>query len=206
MKIYYYAPPTTSPEREERYKDIRAILERAGMEVLTRETKAADAFPETYQQLEQRGQSLLDYVSAIVIEGTVPDPEVGYLLAYAIAQKRPTLLLVEKGHKDATPLKTFGAQRLPSTLVSESYHRAKLEQIVLQFLQGLGDIEYLEVPSIKFTLRVTPAIEQYLHWKTHNTDLSKADFLRKLLLEEIIARDEAYQRFRKRRTRPYAGA
>ena len=51
-----------------------------------------------------------------------------------------------------------------------------------------------ETPTIKFTLRITPRIERFLHWKTHNTKVSKADFLRELI-ERLIDQDEDYQRF-----------
>lgn len=199
MKVYFYAPESSSPALVENSRTIADILRRAGVDVITKNMDAAEAFPDSYKQLEQRGQSLLDHVAAIVIEGTEPDPEVGYLLAYAIAQKRPALLLTAKGNVDRNPLQTFGAQQVPKTLSIARYLPAQLEQIVVGFLQELGEIEYLEIPSIKFTLRITPQIERYLHWKTHNTPLSKADFLRKILLEDIIARDESYQRYRRKR-------
>ena len=50
-----------------------------------------------------------------------------------------------------------------------------------------------EVPTIKFTLRFTPRAERYLRWKTHNTKVSKADFLRNLI-DASINSDENYQK------------
>ncbi len=201
MKIYFYAPDVRSSEAAAQPRAIVDILARAGMEVMTKDTDVATAFPDTYRQVQERGQTFLDHVSALIIEGTNPDPEVGYLLAYAIAQKKPALLLTHKGHARHNPLETFGKQhRLPPTLVQVGYDEGKLESVLLHFLQQLDHIDYIEVPSIKFTLRITPQIERYLHWKTHNTQMTKADFLRKILLEEIIARDEHYQRFRKKRS------
>lgn len=183
------------------YDRIHDILKRSGLDILTKETTAETDFPDLYRQAQERGQSMLDQVGAIVIEGTTPDPDVGYLVAYAIAQKRPLLLLLDHAHSRQHPIEKFGQRHaLPPTLIVSPYHWKTLETLIIAFLKKLDDIEYLEVPSIKFTLRITPQIERYLHWKTHNTNLSKADFLRQLLLDEVIAKDEGYQRYRRKRS------
>jgi predicted HicB family RNase H-like nuclease len=50
------------------------------------------------------------------------------------------------------------------------------------------------VPTIKFTLRFTPRASRYINWKSKQKKISKADYLRKTLDEQILA-DEEYQGF-----------
>ncbi|MFH1171075.1 MAG: hypothetical protein V1778_00870 [bacterium] len=198
MKIYFYTPETRSAQTAENIRLLLDILSRSGVEVITKEQPVEQAFPDIYRQVERRGESFLDYVDAIVIEGSEADSEVGYLLAYAIAQKMPVMLLLRKGATSRNPLATFG-QRLPKQFTLCYYRPETVEDRVVSFLRQLGDIEYQEVPSIKFTLRITPQIEQYLSWKTHNTKITKADFLRKLILDDVIANDAAFQQLRRKR-------
>jgi hypothetical protein len=124
-------------------------------------------------------------------------------LAYAIGQKKPLLHLTRKGHNRQNPLDTFTkSHRLPSSLVMAHYDLKSLERIVVQFLERLDGITFAEVPDIKFTLRITPSIERYLDWKAKNEKISKADYVRKVLNDDVIAKDETYKRSKRTRERP----
>ncbi|MBI3956837.1 MAG: hypothetical protein HY340_02505 [Candidatus Kerfeldbacteria bacterium] len=204
MKIYCYITGGDAAAATPDARFLKDVLERSGVQVITKEQPVEQVFPETHAAIERRGESFLSYVDGIVLEGSTPDPEIGYLLAFAIAQKKPALLLLRKGTPNRTPLATFG-QKLPQHITVAYYHEASVEKPIITFLSGLGEFEYQEVPSIKFTLRITPQIEHYLDWKTHNTKMTKADFLRKYLLEDIIPNDEDFQQSRKRRPKRDSG-
>lgn len=190
MKIYCYLSETDDSPAYRR-KEILDVVERTGSFVITKDTPAEKAFPETFRQVERRGQSLLDFVDAMIIEGSYPDTEVGFLLAYAIAQKKPVMLLLRKGMAYRNPLATFG-QKVPSFVKTVFYVDDRLETAVVRFLSSLGDITYEENPTIKFTLRITPKIEQYLAWKAKKRKATKADFLRQAILDELMKNDEEY--------------
>ena len=49
-------------------------------------------------------------------------------------------------------------------------------------------------PKKKFTLRLTPEIDQYLSYKVANTTISKANYVRKVL-EDLMAQDRDYHKF-----------
>ncbi|MFC1721917.1 GAF domain-containing protein [Patescibacteria group bacterium] len=51
-------------------------------------------------------------------------------------------------------------------------------------------------PNIKFTLRVTDDLEQYLNFKTLNTKKSKAEYVRDLLAEQMKT-DDDFRKFNK---------
>lgn len=188
MKVLLYMPETDIADLREAFRIARSVLNRAGVTVITADQPPA---PD--------GQSTLDSVDAYIIEGSVPDSEVGYLLAFAIAKKKPTMLLLMKGRLRHNPLETFGQKhRVPPTISQVSYALPRLEPLLLAFLAKYTTLTVVETPSIKFTLRLTEEMEQYLHWKTHNTDRTKAEYLRDLL-QRILDDDAEYQQFKRRR-------
>lgn len=193
MTFYFYSPETKSAELTAAAHAVVGLLERAGVTVRTKESPtpppASPADADT---------SPLDRVDAIIVEGTESDPEVGYLLAYAIAQKKPLLHLTRKGTNRHTPVETFGKKhRLPANILMLHYELRSMEKCIRIFFNKLDHLDFAEMPTIKFTLRITPQIERYLQWKTHNTALSKADFVRQILLKDVMAKDEAYMKFRR---------
>ncbi len=150
------------------------------------------------QDLERIGQSgevMLEKVDALVIEGTRPLPESGYLVALALAHKKSILYLVEKGASTNKNLMHLLKDKNTAKLINlVEYTEKSLDQEVLNFLQTVEKGEGREIPSIKFTLRITPRIERYLYWKTHNTKISKADYLRNMI-EGLIDEDKDYRKF-----------
>jgi hypothetical protein len=199
MRLYFYNAETTEKTLADLGAAIHGILERTGATVVTKQQSAQEAFPESYDAIERRGRSFLELIDAIIIEGSTTDPEIGYLLAFAIAQKKPALLLLRKHTSVKNPLTTFG-QKVPRNIRVVFYDASNVEKRVLAFLATIGSFEYEELPTIKFTLRITPQIEEYLDWKTHNTKLTKADFLRKIILDDVIAQDATFQAKRKRKS------
>ncbi len=194
MTIFFYLPETPEIAIRDAGRSIEDILNRTGALVYTRENTADDV------PLPRKSGSPLDAVQAIIIEGSAPDPEVGYLLAYAMAQKKPVLLLTQQGRQHRSPLETFGRRHaVPATVREARYRTEQLERILLSFLSRLGTVTYREAPAIKFTLRITPSLERYLDWKTRNTSVSKADFVRDVLLHEVLEKDEGYRKDRERR-------
>jgi hypothetical protein len=57
-----------------------------------------------------------------------------------------------------------------------------------------------EIPRIKFTLRITPTIDEYLDWKSQEVKLKKADFLRDEI-DQLIAKDAEFQKYLERKRR-----
>lgn len=70
------------------------------------------------------------------------------------------------------------------------------EQIIEQYKKTLGkkSSPKTKVPKIKFTLRITKEIEQFLTYKVTNTKHSKADYVRRYL-EKRRLEDSEYKNF-----------
>lgn len=195
MKVFFFASEPSNERERQGVVTLRDVLERSGVQTITKDARVEEVFPDTFRQMEAAGETFLDHVSGIVVEGSRNDSEVGYLLAYSIAQRKPVLLLLEKGKAKRNPMESFGSSTFPKNVTIAYYTDATREATLLAFLRSLGDIEYREAPTIKFTLRITPRIEQFLHFKTHNTKMTKADFLRDVILKDHIESDEQFRQY-----------
>ncbi|MFA5106952.1 MAG: hypothetical protein WC497_01335 [Patescibacteria group bacterium] len=196
MKIYYFASQSEKRANRDNQARIKKLLEQAGLVVLTNLQAGSDIATSLRQRANELGQSMLDQMDAIVIEGSGSDPEIGYLLAYGISAKKPTLYFIEQGSQANNPLVFLATKNIPSHVIVKAYTAATLDTAFYEMLGRLENQEFTEAPTIKFTLRITHLIEQYLHWKTHNTKMTKADYLRRLI-EEVMKKDESFRKYKK---------
>lgn len=150
------------------------------------------------EKINQSGEVLLERMDALVIEGSRSVPESGYLIAIALTHQKPILYLVEKGKPLNKNLLHLQQDKTSSKFLTlANYTEKNLGSVIAEFLEQVEKGEGREVPTIKFTLRITSRIERYLQWKTHNTKISKADFLRNKI-EDLIDADDEYQKFIKK--------
>ncbi|MFH0952191.1 MAG: hypothetical protein V1838_03285 [Patescibacteria group bacterium] len=179
MKLYFYGAPTNRVDLDNSYGRIKRLLRQTGAE-LTASTERLETTmtKEELEKLKKAGEIALDKMDAFIIEGSEADAQAGYLLAFAVARQKPTLYLYERRGQLPVILKNLDKKSIPKTLEVKGYLKENLDEILQNFLRGLGSLKVEEVPNIKFTLRITKTIEKYLHYKTHNTDKSKADFIR----------------------------
>jgi len=198
MHVYFYAPPTKQSDLRQAYRLIKDALGLTDIYVSTNtELEEVQVSAEVMADSREHDVPLLEQMDAFIIEGTSNDPEIGYLLAHAIALKKPALYLYQRG----TVPQVFSRLRqreLPSYIKVIAYDREKLAVAIPHFLKSIEGITIREVPRIKFTLRVTASIEEYLHFKTHNTKLSKADYLRERI-DAVMEKDEDWQEYQRRR-------
>lgn len=97
-----------------------------------------------------------------------------------------------EAEKEAT---MFFCEQLALAMANITAHNKIIERFKKHQEQKARNIDPDKKPTIKFTLRISKEIERYLKWKVHNTDKSKADFLREVIVDDLIANDTAYQEF-----------
>ena len=198
MKIYFFAAGTTELQQK-RYDKITGCLKKLGCVVFTNLTD-----PEEYTQgfskkelekIDQSGKVLLEYVDGIVIESSVPSTEIGYLIAFALSHAKPILYLTEHGSSLNKELESLGKDKnITKNLKIRYYDILSLEKNISDFVEIIsGGKELKEIPSIKFTLRITPSLEKYLDWKSKKMSQTKAEFLRNLL-NDIKKGDRGYRK------------
>jgi hypothetical protein len=196
MKIYFFGPTTEIVNYNKAYEQILEYLSKAGLQCFSKiESDFVTQISEDKMaEIQASGESILNHVDGIVIEATAPDSEVGYLLAHAILQKKPTLCLYQKGAQIKKTLSHLG-QNIPAYIMVKSYDSRSLETVIADYIKLFGmDPEYSDVPNIKFTLRISQKISHYLHWKTLNTKKTKADYLRERI-QEMIENDDKYKKY-----------
>ncbi len=200
MHLYFYGPPSSKQSLRQAYRDIKAILTQTDVYLSTNtEDEQVQVSVELLAEVKQSNTPLMERMDAFIIEGTMSDPQVGFLLAQAMAQRKPALYLYQRG----TVPQVFShltQRELPGYIKVVAYDEEKLGPVILSFLKSIEGVVVREIPRIKFTLRVTNSIEEYLHFKTHNSKLAKADYLREQI-EKQMEQDESWQEYQRKRRR-----
>jgi len=118
----------------------------------------------------------------LILEITEITPQITYLLAQAMFMKKPLLCLYEKSKPPREFLMLIRKKHCPDFIIMKSYTLQKIEATLNPFLASLSSEVMQTVANIKFTLRISPKIEQYLQWKAKQEGMTKANYLRNLLL------------------------
>ena len=194
MRVYFFSPPISSTDLNDNYKTIVGTLRRAAVFVVaSSDENNTDFKKEDLERMNESGEILLDKMDCFIIEASKPDQEIGYLLAYAISQKKPLLYLYQKGTPEKVAHGYLTKKNTPDYIRMQSYARRELDAIVTLFINEVGSGKGIkERPKIKFTLRITPRMERYLDWKSKKLKKTKADFLRKFI-DELIDKDEGFR-------------
>ncbi len=197
MRLYFFVPKKEEQTFQVKFPAIEKELRRSGISIISsikgREDEDVDI--DLIREADEVGAMLLQKVDAMVIEISEFDPEISYLLAYSVLQKKPILCLHRRGVSPERTLKYLAIDKPPEFMKIKSYSYKKLEETILKFVRGFspeGRIE--EPPKIKFTLRITTEIDRYLHFKTHNTKKTKAEFLREEI-KKLMKDDEDWQKY-----------
>lgn len=133
------------------------------------------------------GKNLLSSVDAVIITCNIPTGEVNYLIASAVSNNKPLLCFVSDNNGIPEALQTFlkDYRNFGKTILDiHTFSYSDFEDNLNVFIDKIVDIILTERPRIKFTLRITPAIDKYLSEKSAETGLSKADFVRDLIFKE----------------------
>lgn len=197
MHAYFYAPPTNRSDLQAAYRTIKKILQESDIFLSTNtEAQEIQVSAEVKQAASGSG-GMIEHMDAIIIEGTLADPQVGFLLAQAMAMKKPTLFLYRRG---TVPFifTHLSHKELPPFVQAIAYQDVSLADRVRAMLRTMMGRKIREIPRIKFTLRITPTIEEYLGFKVRNTKISKADFLREQIEQRMETDQEWHQQQRRR--------
>jgi len=197
MHLYFAANSQATETFQKRFNKIVELLHAAGITIISNlaQRHISTFSDQELEKIEASGESLVSQVDGVIIEDSLPLEESGYLVAIALAHKKPILYLTEKNkpvNKNLLPLK----KELSTTklLQLQAYTDSTLEKIILDFLPLIDSAGGREVASIKFTLRITKRIERYLNWKARQQNLTKADYLRNTI-EAVVQHDRDYEKF-----------
>jgi hypothetical protein len=198
MKIYYCANLDKMDDKkwEKKYVSIHRFLVKNGVSLVSNVEKKM-----LKGENEARKSISYDQIEAVIIEGTHIASDTVYIIATALAYKKPVLYLMEKGHQIADQLSYIRKDKiLGKNFFLKFYKSASkdVEKVIFDFLGLLesGDL-ITEKVNVKFTLRISPRIERYLNWKALNIKKSKAQYVRDVLNKTAIE-DKNYKSFLKK--------
>jgi len=134
----------------------------------------------------------VERIDAVIVNGNEDLSSSSYVVALAVAKKKPLLFLLQKGSEIPSIINDFkNDEKMKKLFFLDFYTPENIANKIGAFIQKAeGDTK--EVPSIKFTLRITPSMERYLQWKSNETGVSKADFLR-AEITNIVQKDQDFQ-------------
>lgn len=177
MKIYLH---DTIQLISEQGNDINSALKQSGVQVVNEASEESNK---------------LDQIDLVVVSLDKDEPSISYIIALSIAKKKQVLCFIPKGHRLPESLQLLNTNSdLKKFFTLIFFTDKNLEKEIAQALTKFESAGLKEVPSIKFTLRITPSMERYLQWKSQKTGISKADFLRKEIKEKIISKDTEYSK------------
>lgn len=182
MKLYLHFN-VKNPKDLLLYQDLLKALKDIGIAILTNlETKK--------DELDEAGFKSLD---ALVIDGSAQDAETGYLLAMALANKKPVLYLLRKGNLLDTSIEALTKNAEMKRYLKVAFFASdSLVRKVKGWLQYLDTSVGREIFNLKFTLRLSQRLDRYLTWKADKARKNKADFLRDYLVS-FMDSDEDYK-------------
>jgi nucleoside 2-deoxyribosyltransferase len=114
-----------------------------------------------------------------VFESTYPAEGIGYEIGFAIAQRKPVLILVDRTYKRYLAEMIEG---IPSTLKQLTYYKEKNE------LKGILDKFITKAKNLidsKFILIISPKIDRYFAWAKKNKRLHKAQIVRDAVFKQM---------------------
>ncbi len=187
MKIYFYIVDVDNNSRE-----INSYLKKAGLFVISNLASSVE------QKNASQFQSL-DKIDMLLVYGNKLDQQSGYFLAATLSQNKKVLCLLPQGVKVDDSLKNLQDDSILGKNLSILFFQGQGWQTILaDYFKDLDKRDTKEMFNIKYTLRISNKISDYLNWQYKQTGIKKADWLRDKI-QEFIKEDQTYQDYIKNR-------
>lgn len=184
MHIYFYS---NASDNDQNSQQILQYLRRVGATVIS-ETS-------TKKIATEAGALPMDKVDALLIYGQKLDAQAGYWLAWAVSKNKDVLCLLPEGSKIDAALEHLMTDSVASKkLHLERYQAKDVLEKVANFLETFGQENLSELYNIKYTLRLSRKINEYLDWKSAKTQIDKATWLRENI-QNLMDSDKDWQSY-----------
>ena len=173
-----------NPESKENINLIKTTLEKDGVKVDS--SVFENTIDEDSKHLDHiytdRTKSI-KYCDFVVAESTYYSSGNGFLISYALSEKKPVLVLSKPGKISSIILKSVKNKLL-------TYKEYTPETIHKHLASYLSQVR--KVIDTKFILIISPEIDRYLQWASENRRMHKAQVVR-LALEDVMEKDKEYK-------------
>jgi nucleoside 2-deoxyribosyltransferase len=144
--------------------------------------KDKDYAQQDWHAIYQENLEAIARADIAIFEVTTQSFAVGYMVAAALQQKKPILMLA-RGEESMDG--TFISGMDKSIVTVKIYDDDSLEDIVSQFLEQ----NHIENKDLRFNFFIDRQIYNYLRWASFKTGKTKAEILRELVLHDIERQD-----------------
>lgn len=198
MRVYFWTPRPIEDRR--RWTEARRCFRDRGIVVVSNHDKhIRQTIEQAYgaPDAAKGHQHFLSLFHGIVVDLSTNHEDVGYLIAHATIAHLPAFVL----HARTTSSKHILDYLRPdvrSKYLTE-YHEETddLDHLIAGFIRRMDrQIIRPEKPTIKYTLRITRELSEYLDWRQQDPKSTKADMLRDILYQ-IMNDDHAYRQHRR---------
>lgn len=189
MKILFYNTKDSASEAKLVLQDLKKL----GVLVV-------DAGENT-MAIAAKNDSAIGQIDAIVVLGKKLDTQAGYLIALGLSQSKNILYLLPEGSELDPAISNLPQDKnMASRLVISFFNNTNLSNNISNFLESLDASSLTEYFNIKYTLRVSRKISDYLNWKAQADQTKKADWIRDFI-KDLMEKDLEYQKYLKNRFR-----
>lgn len=130
-----------------------------------------------WKKINKDNMGALARADVIIIEATAKTFSVGFQLATAIQQKKPTLVLM-RGNSLAG---SFGEGVSSDFVQFADYDDENVDKTIGKFLE----VNTIDTKDMRFNFFINRTIYNYLRWASFQTGKTKAEILRQLIEREI---------------------
>lgn len=124
----------------------------------------------------------------MLLDGQFSNIDTGYLAAMALSREKTILCLIPKGFPIPEIFEQLVAVKSYSKLFKPIFYTSgDIDSVLKKVLLDCIPVNK-EKASIKFTLRITPTMEKFIESKSKELALSKADYLRNLIQDQMPKR------------------
>jgi nucleoside 2-deoxyribosyltransferase len=185
MLVHFIAPAAGLKENIDSLREIANGLKKQGHTLATEwiEDAYKDVTGSTaldaskWQAIIEDNFAAIAKADVIIAEVTYDSTALGYQIATAVQQKKPTLLLLKEGK--STPSFTWN---IPSEFLKKvEYSKDHIAEKITPFLEE-NDIT---IKDMRFNFFIDRPIYNYLRWAALKTGKTKAEILRELVQREI---------------------
>ncbi|CAN5229927.1 hypothetical protein BH09PAT2_BH09PAT2_02760 [soil metagenome] len=174
MYIVFLAPETPDSKIKKQYTDICEKIKES------KNTLYDGTFPPDTEAHEDHSSQLTKEIKkadALIVEATQSNFNLGRLITLALQQHKPVLMLQKE--MNSTPI-VIGSSRLVNVKTYKSSSE-DLDDVLKDFIK----VAKKQRLTYRFNLMLSRDIDIYLNDKSHESGLSKADYIRELISKDM---------------------
>lgn len=192
MLVHFIASKSSLDKEIDQYRRILSILQNNGhtltsnwveeaFEIVNSDERKFDELD--WSSIYSANMEALAKTDLVIAEVTARSFAVGFQVATALQQKKPTLLLQRDSGDNHTSF--YPANAKDNLLTHKIYAKDNLEQIIEEFLTT----NRIDNKDLRFNFFIDRQIYNYLRWAAFKTGKTKAEILRELVQNEIKKQD-----------------